>query len=317
MNASPRHRPPPAAILLVPLVVAVVLALFAWPSARLEPRDLPIGVAGAPAAAAAVEQRLAQRPGAFDIKRYRDDPAARSAIEDREVYGAFVVTPAGGKVLTASAASPLVAQLLTQAAAETAAEPLPVEDVVASSPRRTALASSVLPLVIAGILTGVAGSLLASGFAGRAALVGAGSILAGLVATAIVQSWLDVLEGDWWANAAVLSLTIAAIAAVVAGLNALIGRAGILIAALTMVLVGNPFSGVAAAPELLPRPVGGRGQLFPPGAGGSLLRDTAYFDGAGAGGHVVVLAVWVIAGLVLLLVAARRGGHAGAPAVVS
>ena len=41
-----RHRPSPAAILLVPLAVAIVLTLFAWPSARLEPRDLPIGVAG-------------------------------------------------------------------------------------------------------------------------------------------------------------------------------------------------------------------------------------------------------------------------------
>ena len=33
--------------MLVPVFVAVVLTLFAWPSARLEPRDLPIGLAGA------------------------------------------------------------------------------------------------------------------------------------------------------------------------------------------------------------------------------------------------------------------------------
>ena len=43
------HRPSPLAILIIPVVVALVLTLFAWPSARLEPRDLPIGVAGAPA----------------------------------------------------------------------------------------------------------------------------------------------------------------------------------------------------------------------------------------------------------------------------
>jgi hypothetical protein len=45
--STPRHRLSPAAIAIVPVVVAVVLALFAWPSARLAPRDLPIGVAGA------------------------------------------------------------------------------------------------------------------------------------------------------------------------------------------------------------------------------------------------------------------------------
>src|SRR5918999_3015413 len=112
------HRPSPTAILLVPLVVAVVLALFAWPSARLEPRDLPVGVAGPAAQATAIEQRLGQQEGAFEIHRYGDEAAARAAIEDREVYGAFVAGPQGAKVLTASAASAAVAQQLTHAAAE-------------------------------------------------------------------------------------------------------------------------------------------------------------------------------------------------------
>jgi hypothetical protein len=299
-ESGPHRRPSPAAILLVPVVVALVLALFAWPSARLEPRALPIGVAGAPATAAAVEQRLAQQEGAFDVERFADEAAARAAIEDREVYGAFVPDPAGAKVLTASAASPLVAQLLTQAAD---AQDASVEDVVSASPRGTALASSVLPLVIAGILTGVAGSLLATGALGRAGLLAAGSVLSGVVATAIVQGWLDVVDGDWWANAAGLSLTIAAIAAFVAGCRALLGPPGIALAALTMVLLGNPFSGVASAPELLPPPAGDLGQLLPPGAGGNLLRSTGFFDGAGAEGHVVVLGAWVLVGLALLFAA--------------
>jgi hypothetical protein len=318
MSPSPEtgapHRPPPAAILLVPVVVAVVLALFAWPSARLEPRDLPVGVAGPPGAVEALEQRLAQREGAFEVERYRDEAAARAAIEDREVYGAFVAASGGAKVLTASAASPAVAQLLANAAAEQSA---PVEDVVPAGVRGAALPSSVLPLLIAGILTGVAASMLASAAAGRAALVFAGSILAGLVATAIVQGWLDVVAGDWWANAAAFSLAIAAIAAIVAGLNALLGRAGIALAALTMVLVGNPFSGVASSPELLPTPAGDLGQLLPPGAGGNLLRSTGFFDGAAAGGHVVVLAAWLLAGLALLGLAALRDrgrGPAAPPA---
>jgi hypothetical protein len=118
-SAAPsRRQPSPAAILLVPLVVALVLTLFAWPSARLEPRDLPIGVAGAPTATAPIEARLGERDGAFSVHRYADEGAARTAIEDRDVYGAFVVTATGPKVLTASAASPAVAQLLTHAASE-------------------------------------------------------------------------------------------------------------------------------------------------------------------------------------------------------
>jgi hypothetical protein len=298
------RRPSPAAILAVPVVVALILALFAWPSARLEPRDLPIGVAGAPAQAGAIEQRLAQREGAFEIERYADEAAARAAIEDREVYGAFVAGPGGAKVLTASAASPAVAQLITQAAEEQGG--LPVEDVVAAGPRGAALPSSVLPLLIAGILTGAVASTLVAGAAARAALVAVGSVLAGLVAAAIVQSWLDVVRGDWLINAGALSLMIAAIAAVVAGLNAVLGPKGIALGALLIVLVGNPLSGVASAPELLPRPVGDIGQLLSAGAGGNLLRSTGFFDGAGAGGHVAVLTAWLVAGLALLALAGLR-----------
>lgn len=104
-------------------------------------------------------------------------------------------------------------------------------------------------------------------------------------------------------NAAALGLTVLAIASVVAGLYALLGAPGAIVGALTMVLIGNPFSGVGSAPELLPQPAGTIGQLMPPGAGGNLLRSTGIFDGAAAGGFIAVLVAWTVAGLALLLVA--------------
>jgi hypothetical protein len=298
-----RRRPSPAAILVIPLVVAAVVALFAWPNARLEPRELPIGLAGPPAATAPVEAKLAGQADAFDVHRYADEAAARAAIEDREVYGAFVVTPSGPEVLTATAASPAVAQALTHAAGELDA---PVTDVVEAGPRGSALASSVLPLVLAGLVTGIAASLLSRRLRERAVLLVAGSALSGLAATAVVQSWLDIVGGDWLANAAGLSLVVLAIAATVAGLHALLGERGVALGALAMVLIGNPFSGVGSAPEMLPTAAGSIGQLMPPGAGGGLLRSTGFFDGAAAGGHVAVLAAWAVLGLALLGVAAVR-----------
>ena len=89
-------------ILAVPLITAVVLTLFAWPSARLEPRDLQIGVAGPQAAVGGIERQLSAQEGAFDLHRYPDEASARAAIEDRDVYGAFVATPDGPKVLPVS-----------------------------------------------------------------------------------------------------------------------------------------------------------------------------------------------------------------------
>jgi hypothetical protein len=301
----------PLAILLVPLVAAVVLTLFAWPAAEMKPRDLPVGVAGPAPAVAQLEGRLGGE--SFDVHRYAGPGEAREAIEDREVYGAFVATPGGPTVLTSSAASPAVAQLLSHAASEVGAT---TEDVVAA-PRGAALGSAVLPLVIAGLLTGVAAALLTGSFAGRAGLLAAGSIGTGLVATAIIQGWLDVVGGDWVANAAVLSLVVLAIGSTVAGLYALLGERGIALGVLAMVFVGNPFSAASSAPELLPEPVGGLGQLMPPGAGANLLRSTGFFDGAAAGGHVAVLAAWALAGLVLLAVAAARSASPAHSPVVS
>jgi hypothetical protein len=310
------HRGPSplAALLIVPVVVALVLTLFAWPSARLEPRDLPVGVAGPPAAVGKLEQQLGADPDAFDVHRYANEPQAREAIEDREVYGAFVATPGGAKVLSSTAASPAVAQLLGHAAAETGTTN---EDVVPAE-HGAALPSTVLPLVIAGLLTGIAAALLTTSALGRAGLLLGVSALVGLVAAAIVQSWLDVIEGAWIVNAGVLGLTVLAIGAAVAGLYALLGGAGIGVAAVLMVFIGNPFSGAGSAPELLPEPVGGIGQLLPPGAGANLLRSTGFFDGAGAGMPVTVLLAWALGGLALLALATTRARKpAGAPAHVS
>jgi hypothetical protein len=298
------HRPPAAAILIVPLIVAVVLTLFAWPSSRLEPRDLPIGVAGPEAAVQPLERRLAAQEGAFEVHRYATEADARDAIENREVYGAFVAEPGGATVLTSSAGSPAVAQLLTHAAAEQDAE---VEDVVTTSPAASGLGSSVLPLVLAGIVTGVLAALAVSRGTARVGLTLAGSVLAGLSAALIADTWLGIVEGDWIVNAGAFALTFLAISAAMVGLYSLFGKTGLGIGAAVLVFIGNPFSAAATAPELLPEPVGGLGQLLPPGAGANLLRSTGFFDGAGSAEHIAVLAVWAVLGVAATLI--TRSAH--------
>ena len=130
-----------------------------------------------------------------------------------------------------------------------------------------------------------------------------------------MQSWLDVVGGDFWANSAALSLTVLAIAATVTGLEALLGKAGIALGALTMIFVGNPFSGVATSPDMLPSGAGTLGQLLPPGAGGNLLRSTGFFDGAAAGGARRRARRLGAAGLALLAASGARAGRLPAVAV--
>ncbi|MFC5218126.1 ABC transporter permease [Streptomyces coerulescens] len=300
-NAAPRRLI--AIVVLVPVLAALALWAFAWPAARTAPRDLPLGVAGPTAATAQVEQRLSTHEGAFDIHRYADEAAAREAIEDRTVYGAVVVTPQGPELLTASAASPAVAQLLQQAVAQqAAAEGTQVKtvDVVAApenDPRGAALTSSVLPLALAGMAAGAAVTLLGlRGVRAVGALVGAATLI-GLGAASIAHGWLGVLAGNWWAEAGVFALTTLAVSAAVAGLAALVGTAGIGITAATIMLIGNPFSGAASAPQMLPEPVGVIGQWLPPGAGTTLLRSVSFFDGAAAIGPALTLTWWAALGL--------------------
>ncbi|MFD1275587.1 hypothetical protein ACFQ51_40270 [Streptomyces kaempferi] len=54
-----------------------------------------------------------EKPGAFDFRLYPDQQAARSAIKNRDAYGAFAISDHRVTVLKATAASPSVAQLLT------------------------------------------------------------------------------------------------------------------------------------------------------------------------------------------------------------
>lgn len=310
MSATPTRRMI-GVMLLVPLIAALALSAFAWPAARSAPHDLPVGVAGPAPATAPLQQGLERQPDVFEVHRYDDEAAARAAIQERDVYGAVVATPEGPHLLTASAAGPVVAQLLREAvtAQAPAGTQVPVTDVVATpagDPRGTAFGASMLPLTLGGVATGALVSLLAlRGVRALGAVFGA-SALAGLTATALAHSWLGVLAGDWWLEAGAFGLAVLAIGATVAGLASLIGQAGIGLGAFLMVLIGNPFAGVSGAPELLPEPFGVIGQLLPPGASGSMLRSVAFFDGNAAGTPVLTLAIWAVVGLAAVLVGTRR-----------
>lgn len=297
-----------AFVLLVPAVVALAVSLFTWPNARLQPRDLPIGVVGSQQSVAAVTAQLAHHPGAFEVHLYGSEGAARQAIEHRDVYGALVAYGPGQPptVLTASAASPAVASVLTQlgdAQARAAGRPSArIVDVVPTAPgdpRGTLLGASVFPLMLAGLVTGALAYYLTRSLRSRLLGILATSAVSGVVVALIMQTWLDGLAGDWFANAGVLALVTASIASVACGLASLFRQAGVAIAAMTFMLVGNPASGMTSSPHLLPQWFAEVGQLLPLGAGGQLVRSVAFFDGNALGGPLAVLLVWLGAGIAL------------------
>jgi hypothetical protein len=316
------HAPPPGrltAIVVAGVVIlqALMLLAFAWPATNTGPREVPVAVAGPPVAVEQVEAALGSAPGpdedvpAFAVTAVVDEAEATAAIEDRDVYGAVVVTPERPQLLVASAAGPAVAQMLRAAAAELA-EPgaaAPVEDVVPTTPddpTGAGLAAGVLPLVLTSAVGGLIAAILLRSTRLRLAAVAGITVLGGLVSAAVLQYALGVVDAAYLEVAGVAGLLIGAVAASVAGLGAVLGRPGAVLGLLVMIFVGNPLSAAASAPEMLPQPWGAVGQFLPPGAGVSALRSVAFFDGAAAVTPILVLSIWLVAGLVLLAAGGLR-----------
>jgi hypothetical protein len=322
MTDSTSRRRPPAFVLALLVAAAVVglqallVALFAAPAANLEPRDVPVVVAGPdPAAARFAGELESARPGAFDVTVLADQAAADAALRDHEAYAAFVLGASGPTLRTASAASPSVAAALTEAASQFAGRPVPVVDVVPTDPddpHGAGFASGFLPLTMTSLVAGTLLAFLVRRRGARVLGLVAYAAFAGAVGATVLQSWLGVLPGDFLANAAAIGLFALAASGIVTGLTTALGAAGLGLGTLLVFLVGNPLSGVAAAPELLPRPWGEVGQWLPAGAGGTLLRSVAYFDGAGGGRPVWVLTGYAVLGLALALFGRARIGPAPA-----
>jgi hypothetical protein len=318
-HAAPVHEPP-AALRATGIVVALTLGLailfvaFGLPAAKSGPHEVPIGISGPQAANGQFAGTLEQNaPGAFAVTYYPGEAALRTAIRDRDVYGGIAISPGGPTLLLASGGSPMVAQMLTQMGsgiAQHTGMPMQTEDLAPlpqDDPRGTGLAASALPLALAGLLPGV---VLVLVFPSQVWLrFGATVVFAGVAALTIASVLRYVfgsIETNFWGVTAGLTLGVLATGLTVLGLGSLFGRVGLGLGAAAVMLLGNPLSGLASAPEMLPQGWGAFGQWLPQGGTATLLRSTAYFDGAGATTAILVLTCWSLVGVLLILLTALR-----------
>jgi hypothetical protein len=188
-----------------------------------------------------------------------------------------------------------------------------------SDPQGIGLTVSLFPLVIGGVLGGVLISLTVVGGLRRVVAVVIYAAAAGLVLTGILQSWLGALQAGFWVDAGAIALAIGAIATTVTGLAGLLGRPGVALGAVSMILFANPLSAANVPVEFLLQPWGAIGQWMPPGAAATLLRDLSYFPDAEVAFPWALLGCWMLAGLMLTLVdvPGRRAARAQAAAAVA
>lgn len=182
-----------------------------------------------------------------------------------------VVTP-GYSRYTATAAGPSAAGAISALGNGVAAQQggtATVTDLAfpADDPRGAGFAAAALPLLIAGILPAVGLLRLFPGHQGlRTRLLGAAlfSLVAGASVAAYLQYFTGTLAGDYWANAATLSLGMAALSFTFLGLESLLGWPGLGLGIAIVMLLGNPLSAIASGPYWLPDGWSTLGQLLPP-----------------------------------------------------
>ena len=281
------------------------------------PHDIPVGLAGPAPAVAQVSAAFAQNaPGVFDFTTYPSEADARAAIDERSIDGALVIGQAGSTLVVAGAAGDAVTGVITGAFTnvfEKQGRQLSVETVhpfAAGDPHGLILFFVVLAVLVATLIAqALAGLRPGIRFSTQAVVV----LVFAVVSAPVAMGMATWIAGDYgsgfWTATVLVALASAGVGAVVAGMAALLGRAGVGLAALVAVLLDLVCSGGPIGSALLPdfyrwlAPGMPAGQLY------SGIRGALYFDGAGVGTPVLVLGAWLLGGAVLLAAGAlaRRG----------
>lgn len=300
-----------------------------------KPHHLPVGIVASEQQRAELVPAL-EKGGSFDVAEYDNADELTTAIRHRKAYGGVVFAADGPTLYVASAASPAVANLLRSQyteeydrriaenvkAATSAGGPVPaasvaglterpaIVDLVPTSPEDSA--GSSLGFLIQALSLGASIASLALGRLGQgvrrstkrglghAALLILYAVLSGAVALAVMSVFGVGKGADHGGLFLAFALVSLAITASTAAAVSLFGPAGSLVGALYFT-VGLVISGSSIAPEMLPRVGGALGQLLPPGAGATFVRDRLYFPDASDSAPMVVLLVFATIGLLIVL----------------
>ncbi|HEU4675808.1 MAG TPA: hypothetical protein VFS29_07470 [Motilibacteraceae bacterium] len=301
------------------------------------PHRIDLAVVAPGGAATPMAQQVAQQLGALPgdplaPRVAADEAAARRLIDDRQVYGALLVAPTGAqdRLLVAGAEGSAVADALSavvtraeQAQGRTVqvtdVHPVFSGDARGLSPFYLVVGWTVGGYLVASILGISAGARPATQRRAvvRLASLALYAVVSGVAGALIADLVLGALDANLLALSAFGALLVFAVGAATMAFQVLGGTAGIGIAILLFVVLGNPSAGGAYPSPLLPAFWRAIGPWLPPGAGTDAVRGIAYFDGVGVRAPALLLAGYAVVGALATLLGAgvrqgrRRAGAAG------
>ncbi|WP_368497412.1 ABC transporter permease [Herbiconiux sp. A18JL235] len=308
------NKPALIVSLLVSLFAALFVTSYSLAMSDPQPHDVPIGVVSPGVTPEQLDKALESvTTTSFDVESFATEAAAKNALEQQQIY-AVLVTDAPGtsstsgsstsaQLFISSASGASIARLI-ESDAEQIGQALDltvtVTDVNPLSPNDPsglvlfylALASTIIGFVGA-IQTRVnAGGLT---LAGELAWDAARAALVGLVITLTTGPIFGFETFPFLPVWGVLSMAVFIAGAVYSFFRVVIGGRWALVPTwILFILISNPSSGGAVAPELLPPFYEFMGRWLPTGATVRALRDLTYFPEAPHAEPYLVLGAWLV-----------------------
>jgi len=294
------------------LVIEAVLTLCSVSALQIPiPRNMPFGVTGSsPVVDAAETQKIDGNRVSFVNTRYADEADAREAIEQGEIYGAYISGKKGDTLLTVPAKSfdalTVIEPLFVSAAAQ-AHQPLQIEQVKPlpedKDPVGAVAGLLLLPTIVGGLVAAIllfkATSLAAQRWRG-AILVGyalVGALLTDLIAGPLLGAYA---ADRFWPLLASFALVTVTVALVTAALFAVLrSTVATVIALFLFIVVGLPAAGLVGA-ALLPTYWQAIGAALPPHYAADLFTKVLYFSSNNITTPILVLAAYSLVAVIVL-----------------
>jgi hypothetical protein len=280
-----------------------------------QPNHLKVAVVGTTAQAQALAHAVSARAGnAFDVSTVPSVGAAERQIRMRELVGAFVPDARHPDLMIATADS-LTAAFAAEDVFDgvTAAQGVPLTVTNIVQPASGDTNGDALFFLLIAMTIGCYTSIAVIGTAGAALgmpvrmLVGlATSLVISVIGIVTAGPAFGVVSHDYVPVWAMSWLYCAGIVAIGIGLHTFLKRWTVMAMCMLFVVINFPSAGGVYGPDMQNRFFGALhsfwdGAQFLEGA-----RDLLYFPAVGVAGHLVTLALWLAAGLVLIAVAAWR-----------
>ncbi len=310
LRAIPLELRKVAAVLGIALVLgASFVAAYTIALSRPVPRHLPVGVVGD--ASPQLLAALARRSHEFEPHTYPTRAAAVQAVDEQEVTAVIDTTAAPPELLISSASDPSSARVLTQmdqAGGEPALKivdlhPLPAADPAGLATFYLVIAATILGFVTMFQLRANVKTLTLGRWLGCLAVL---AVVGGATLAAVAGPVLGALSTPFPVLWALVSVQIGVAAMFNSAMLVMIHRWAIIPTWLVFILLGNTSSGGAVSATLLPQPFSFLNHALPSGAAVSAVHSATYFPDHQRPGPYLVLAVWLVASAVVLVVASHR-----------